>query len=215
MSPNPLFEHTIFINLKEREDRHVQITRELQEWGINNPIRFNAIRMVDGAIGCTMSHIKCLEMAKERDFPQVFICEDDMYCTDIPGLLSRMDNFYKEYRNTTQWDVLMVAGNNSPPYKMLNEGLIQVYNCQTTTGYIVQRHYYDRLIKNFRDGLRNLLNQPNIRYMYALDVYWKNIQMVDKWLALTPFTVSQRPSYSDVEKRYVDYSEYMFNYEKK
>jgi GR25 family glycosyltransferase involved in LPS biosynthesis len=210
----PLFEHTIFINLESREDRRTEVIQELQNWGIPNPIRFNAIKMPDGAIGCTMSHIKCLELAKERDYPQVFICEDDIHCVDIPNMLSRMEEFYKEYGTTDSWDVLLVAGNNSHPYNIIKNGIIQVKNCMTTTGYIVQRHYYDKLIKSFRGGLKNLLKQPDVRYMYAIDVYWKNLQMVDKWLALTPFTVSQRPSYSDIEKMVVDYSCYMLNYDK-
>lgn len=214
-TPNPLFDHTIFINLEARVDRHMQIKQELQRWGINEPIRFNAVKMSEGAIGCSMSHIKCLELAKERNYPYVFICEDDMCSIDIPTTLARMDWFYKEYGTTNSWDVLIVSGNNGPPYKLLKEGLMQVYNCQAATGYIVQRHYYDKIIANFREGVRHLIREPANKKMYAVDMYWKHLQKVDRWFAMTPFTVVQRPSYSDIELKNVDYTGLMLDHEKR
>lgn len=214
MATNPLLEHTIFINLEHRVDRCMQVKHELHCMGIKDPIRLNAVKMEYGVVGKTMSHLKCLELAKERNFPQVFICEDDMYCIDVPGMLTRMDAFYKEYGNTNAWDVLIVAGNNYSPYTILKDGLIQVHNCQTTTGYIVQRHYYDKLLNNYRDGLKKLLKEPEVRHLYAIDAYWKHLQRTDRWLALTPFAASQRPSYSDIDHRVVDYSEDLLKYDK-
>jgi glycosyl transferase family 25 len=212
---NPLFEHTIFINLESRVDRHMQIKQELQRWGINEPIRFNAVKMAEGAIGCSMSHIKCLELAKERDYPHVFICEDDMCCIDIPTMMRKMEWFYETYGTTDAWDVLIVSGNNGPPYKQVDDGLLQVYNCQAATGYIVQRHYYDKIIANFREGLAGLIREPKQKPLYAVDMYWKHLQKKDRWFAMTPFTVVQRPSYSDIELKNVDYTHLMLDHEKR
>jgi GR25 family glycosyltransferase involved in LPS biosynthesis len=207
----PLFEHTIFINLESREDRRTEVIQELQNWGIPNPIRFNAIKMPDGAIGCTMSHIKCLELAKERDYPQVFICEDDIHCVDIPRFHTQIEEFCKE---DIHWDVLIVAGNNIPYYRTINDGLLQVWNCWCATGYIVKRHYYDKIIANFREGLKKLMLNPSERHNYALDMYWRHLQCADSWLMMTPATMCQRPSYSDIEKHDVDYSAHMLNNQK-
>ena len=211
---NSLFDHTLFINLESRVDRLIQVKAELLQWGIQTPERFNAVKTSNGAIGCTMSHIKCLELAKERDYPHVFICEDDIHCVDIPRMRAQVEEFYKANTGDT-WDVLILGGNNAPPYRMLNDGLMQVYNCQTTTGYIVRRHYYDKLIANFREGIKHLMRNPENHREYAIDIYWKRLQQQDRWFMLIPLTITQRASYSNVEGREVDYSRMMLDHEKR
>jgi GR25 family glycosyltransferase involved in LPS biosynthesis len=213
-TPNPLFDHTIFINLDSRVDRLVQVKAELLQWGIQNPERFNAVKTAKGAIGCTLSHIKCLELAKERNYPHVFICEDDIHCVDIPRMRAQLDEFYKASPGDT-WDVLILGGNNAPPYRLLNDGLMQVYNCQTTTGYIVKQHYYDKLIANFREGIQHLMRNPANHREFAIDMYWKRLQQQDRWFMLVPLTITQRASYSNVEERDVDYTKMMLDHEKR
>ena len=73
-----LFENTLFINLEHRKDRLEHVTEELKKMNINGE-RVDAIKKDIGALGCTMSHIKCLEIAKKRDYDYVFICEDDIH----------------------------------------------------------------------------------------------------------------------------------------
>ena len=208
---NPLFDHTLFINLESRVDRHIEVLHELEKWGIKNPTRVNAVKMADGAIRCSMSHIKCLELAKERNYPHVFICEDDIHCVDIPRFRTQIEEFCKE---NIHWDVLIVGGNNIPYYRTVHAGLLQVWNCWCATGYIVKRHYYDKLITNFREGLKKLIMNPRKRSHYAVDLYWTHLQRVDGWLMMTPATICQRPSYSDIEKHFVDNSPNMLNNQK-
>jgi hypothetical protein len=212
MAMTNLFDHTFFINLENRVDRLVQVRAELIGWGINNPERFNAVSMPNGAVGCSLSHIKCLELAKERNYAQVFICEDDIHCVDVPKLREQIASF-NDAEDT--WDVLLIGGNNAPPYRVINEGLMQVYNCQTAVGYIVKRHYYSKLIANFRDGVKQLMRTPENHREYAVDMYWKRLQKEDRWLMMLPLTVTQRPSYSNIEKRDVDYTRAMLDHEKK
>ena len=45
---------TIYINLLSRTDRKEHIESELKKLGITNPTRFNAIKMENGALGCSM-----------------------------------------------------------------------------------------------------------------------------------------------------------------
>ena len=74
---NKLFENSLFINLEHRTDRLAHVISELNKMNIPGS-RFNAIKTTDGAVGCTLSHIKCLEMAIEAKAPYIFICEDDI-----------------------------------------------------------------------------------------------------------------------------------------
>ena len=72
--------HGFYINLQERSDRKLHLEAQLALMGLaNNGIeRFNAIKLANGAIGCSMSHLKCLELAKERSWDHVLILEDDI-----------------------------------------------------------------------------------------------------------------------------------------
>jgi glycosyl transferase family 25 len=207
-----LLKHTIFINLEERTDRLAHIKDEFQKLGIEGE-RMNAVKLASGAIGCTMSHIKCLELAKKRNLPYVFICEDDITFLDIETFKKSIQEF-KESRYSKKWDVLIISGNNCPLYKKLSDSFIQVYNCQTTTGYIVNNHYYDTLLANFKEGVKLLLQNPENKREYAIDIYWKRLQASDNWYMIIPPTVIQYNNYSDVEQKNVNYANMMLDLDK-
>jgi GR25 family glycosyltransferase involved in LPS biosynthesis len=206
-----LLENCLFINLDKRVDRLEHVTKQLEMMGINGE-RFKAVETKDGAIGCTMSHIKCLELAKARGYEQVFICEDDIEFTNKEVFLKSLDKFYTE---GPVWDVCILGGNNGPPYSVYSDYCVRVFNCQTTTGYIVKKHYYDVLIDNFRESVRNLIREPENKKMYALDVYWKRLQQQNLWYFIVPITIAQVESYSDIENRVTDYRWLMMDLEKK
>lgn len=151
-----LLKNTLFINLDHRKDRLEHVTNELTKLGIHGE-RFNAIKTKVGAIGYTMSHIKCLEIAKERGYEHVFICEDDITFLNVELFKKNIEKFYEN--KDIRWDVLLIGGNNLPPYLEIGDYCIRVSNCQTTTGYIVNNHYYDTLIDNFRESVKNLLRE--------------------------------------------------------
>lgn len=202
---------TIYINLEKRTTRNANIKKELKKLGIKNINRFNAIENKNGAIGCAFSHIKCLEFAIANDYDYVFICEDDLQIIDIDIL---KNNLYDFLISSINWDVLLLAGNNMLPYKPINHYCIQVMNCITTTGYIVKKHYYSQLLKNFKDGVLLHMKNPDQKNKYAIDKYWLNLQMVDKWFMLIPPSVVQREDYSDIENKITNFKDYMLNYNK-
>jgi hypothetical protein len=59
-------QHTLYINLLHREDRKLHVENELKKIGIQNAERFNAIKLTNGALGCSMSHLRCIEYAKKK-----------------------------------------------------------------------------------------------------------------------------------------------------
>jgi len=206
-----LLKYILYINLDERQDRLKHVLSEMDELQVIGE-RISAIKMPDGAIGCTMSHIKCLELAKARGWPYVFICEDDILFLN-PNVLKENLLKFSENREI-DWDVVIIGGNNCPPYERIADYCIRVYNCQTTTGYIVKSHYYDSVIANFRESASNLLREPSKRKMLALDIYWKRLQNSGKWYMITPPTVVQVDNYSDIEGRKVNYSGLMLDLDK-
>jgi len=206
-----LLKNTLVINLEHRKDRLEHVQSEFKKMGIDAE-RINAVKMNNGAVGCTMSHIKCLELAKQRDYEYVFICEDDITFRN-PELFKR--NLQKFYENDDiNWDLLIIGGNNVPPFQQVTEYCARVFYCQITTGYVVKKHYYDTLLKNFRESANGLMREPNNPSTYALDMYWKRLQLQDFWYMITPPTVTQYESYSDIENRNVNYENMMLDMEK-
>jgi GR25 family glycosyltransferase involved in LPS biosynthesis len=205
-----LLKHTLFINLDSRTDRLDHVSKELAKLNINGE-RVSAIKMELGAIGCTMSHIKCLQLAKERNYEQVFICEDDITFTQPQVFMESLNKFYDN--KNIKWDVLIVGGNNLPPYQQIGDYCIRTFNCQTTTGYIVQKHMYDTFIQNFKESTELLLRTRNTK-KYSLDIYWKRLQCGYFWYMIIPPTVIQREDYSDIEGRQVRYDWLMLDINK-
>ena len=204
-----LFDHIYVINLKNRQDRLEHVNKEFSKFNIT-PTRFNAVQTTDGAIGCTLSHIKCLELAIENNYEQIFICEDDITFTDVNTLQYSLDKFNK---NIKTWDMLIIGGNVVKPYEQIDDYCLKISNCQTTTGYIVNKHYYSTLLLNFRTGVQQLLSTKNPK-QFAIDIYWKLLQQTDKWYLLYPLTVTQYENYSDIEKRKTNYTHLMLDSKK-
>ena len=203
--------HCLYINLSSRVDRKQHVEKELAKIGIEYD-RFNAVKLPNGAIGCSMSHLKCLQIAKQGAWSHVFICEDDIQFLEPELFKTQLDTFLKNHQE--DWDVLLVAGNNMPPYLPIDDTCVQVKQCQTTTGYIVKQHYYDTLIENIKLGVQHLMKEPDKHPLYAIDKYWFFLQQRDRWFLIVPLTVVQRTDYSDIEKKMVNYKRIMTDLDK-
>ena len=153
-----------------------------------------------------MSHLKCLEIAKENDWEHILIVEDDIKFLNPELFITQINKFFNLH---SDWDVVLIAGNNLPPHEIIDDSCVKVSQCQTTTGYIVKQHYYNTLIDNIRNGITNLIKEPTHHYLYAIDKYWFKLQQLNNWYLITPLSVTQREDYSDIEKRPTNYSRVM------
>jgi GR25 family glycosyltransferase involved in LPS biosynthesis len=206
--------HALYINLKHRIDRKVHVEQQLASIGITSPTRFNAIKLPNGALGCSMSHLRCLQIAKEEKWPHLLLCEDDIQFLDPNLFVKQINGFLENHEDDSTWDVLLIAGNNMPPYGIEDDYSVRVFQCQTTTGYLVKQHYYDKLIANIKGGIEKLIKEPHNHRFYAIDKYWFQLQQEDYWFLITPLTVVQREDYSDIEKRRTNYKNAMTDLDK-
>jgi glycosyl transferase, family 25 len=206
-------QHIFYINLKHREDRQHNVITQLNTLNVihQNIHRFDAISHINGAVGCAMSHLACLTYAKKHNWDNVLIIEDDIVFLN-PNVLKCQ--FNKFLSHNISWDVIIIGGNNIPPYKKINDCAIKVSRCQTTTGYVVKSHYYDKLIDNFTKGIKLLLANQKKHYLYAIDKYWFHLQQTDNWFLIIPTTVTQLDGYSDIEKRKTYYTPAMLDINK-
>ena len=200
-----LLDHTFVINLDSRPDKWVQVSRQLAAIGVPEPMRVAAtISKTAEVVGCSLSHIKCIELAKTMNLPHVFVCEDNFRCVDYARFKSSLGQFeaenmghidanQKQTENKIgRWDVLLLGGNNIPPYTTISgvDYCVCVENCQTSVGYIVLAHMYDTLIRNFKEGVIQLMRQPERQDEFAIDVYWRRLQADGTWYLLTPLTIT-------------------------
>ena len=200
----------VYINLDHRVDRRMHVETQLKSIGIENAERFKAIILDNGALGCSMSHLKCVENAKKNNYKYLMVCEDDIEFTDPTLFTTQLNSFLN---SNIEWDVILMAGNNMLPYVPENNFCIKVLNCQTTTGYIVKNEYYDKLIKNYKDGIKRLI-ETNNHFNYNIDKYWFRLQRKDNWFLIIPLSVVQKGDYSDIEKKVTNFKSYMLNYNK-
>ena len=212
MEQNKIFENTLYINLDFRKDRNDCVLKELKKIGIDNPIRISAIDMTkqragaDVAMGCTLSHIKCLEYAKENQLSQVFICEDDIYITDVELFKKTLKNLLED-PTTPDWDILLLGSNlmkGNPP-NIKREKYVHVKFSYSAVAYIIKQRYYDTFINCAREGLKKKIQ---------IDVSWNQLQKKDIFIMPIPATVTQFPSYSDIEKKHANYVPHLLNIDK-
>lgn len=186
--------HALYINLDRRTDRRTQFEADAARLGLSVE-RFPAIAHSTPAIGCTLSHINALKLARDRGYERVCIFEDD-----FEFLVSREDYAAVLAAIPPEADVVMLGWylNASQPY---NETFGRVLDATTGSGYIVNRKFYDELIATLEEGAR--LFQANLHQFdavakYINDQYWRRLQPKSLWLHTLKRVGKQRPSYSDL-----------------
>jgi len=191
--------NVFYINLEKRVDRRKEVENELTQmnWDFK---RFNAIKLADGRLGCSFSHLKLLKMAQKENLEYIIIVEDDIKFLKKDWYKKELEKVFNE-----DYDVLLLAGNIRDSMTQIKDNLYRIQKSFTTTGYIVKQKYYETLINNIEYGIKNLLTHQHIKGRYEIDVNWFELQRRDKWYIILPRTVTQRASYSDIEKKFVSY----------
>jgi len=201
-------EKAVYINLDHRKDRRQEIEKEMKgRIPSNKVIRLSAIKDNPGSIGCTRSHIKVIEMAIQNNWKNVLVIEDDAMFHKYDTGYDTLEWIFDEHPD---FDVITL-GNVKADF---DKSTLKLRSGQTTTAYIVNKHYYQKLLENFKYGLsqllkvRHLSDQERLPYSqkYCIDIYWKNLQKTDNWYIVNPALMIQRPSNSSIEGSYKDYT---------
>lgn len=127
--PTPLtfdtyFDKIFYINLNRDVQRNESIIAQFNKFGITNYERIEAIELKElpsqekyrnfiktdfkytiGQLSCRASHIKCIELAKERNYSKVLILEDDIAFLNNPNHLLTQNS-----RTLNEWDMLYFGG---------------------------------------------------------------------------------------------------------
>lgn len=202
-----LVDAAVYINLDHRRhDREPQLLKELDL--INFPRekvhRMSAVyRPQNGHKGCVLSHIKVLELAIQRGWKTVWVIEDDMRWREKTGavLKTKLDQSADFLLGRDKWQVFMLSGTMISQEKVNNDHA-RILSAQTADSYLVNSHFYNDLLANFKecaqnapDDLKGVLTTP-----YALDQTWKTLQSKtdSAWFARTPCFSHQFGGKSDI-----------------
>jgi glycosyl transferase family 25 len=192
----------IYINLNKRTDRREEIESELNKFDLEYE-RFEAIETPShGILGCGKSHLSVLKLAKERNYKNILILEDDfMFLVSKEEFEKNLSDFFSL---NLPFDVCMLSYNLIKLEELENNVVNKVIEVQTASGYIVNNHYYDKLIQLYEWALP-LLEQTGHHWVYANDQIWKQCQPNDNWYYFKTRLGKQHPSYSDNTEKFEDY----------
>jgi glycosyl transferase family 25 len=194
----------IYINLAKRTDRKELLEQELNNFELKYE-RFEAIETPEfGTLGCEISHLTVLKIAKERGYKNILIFEDDFtFLVDKEELEENLSKFFKE---KIDYNVCMISYNILKKEESEYDFLWKSLDVQTASGYIVNSNYFDTLIELFEEALP-LLESTKAHWIYALDQIWKPLQLKDKWYCFKTRIGKQRPSFSDNTNSFANYED--------
>lgn len=201
------------INLDRRADRWAQCQANYEAMGLSPAAvrRVSAVEDADfGALGCAKSHVAVLSHFLTRETaPYCLVLEDDF---DLIRPFSELvDDFNRLATERVDWDALLLVGTSVIAGARQEPGIARVVESQCTAGYLVGRRYAPALLACFAESIPLLENLRQLQPRHlavsrlAIDVAWKRLQRRDRWYIFTPSMGRQRPSFSDIEQRVVNY----------
>lgn len=176
----------IYINLKKREDKQEFIENELNNYELLYE-RFEAIDYIQqGNVGCSLSHLAVLKLAKERGYTNILILEDD-----FKFKLSKEDfeNTLKQFFDSSmaiEYNVCMFFYYiDAEIVDTEHSFLKRILKSNGTVGYLVNHNYYDRLIQIIEESIPKLIETKQ-HWNYAIDTCWRDLQRNDIWYGFSP-----------------------------
>jgi glycosyl transferase family 25 len=192
----------IYINLEKRTDRKEHIENELKKF--NLPFeRFDAFETKGmGILGCGYSHLGVLKKAKEMNYKNILILEDDfIFLVNKEEFETELTNFFNL---NLHYDVLFLSYGVNKYETLNNETVNRVLESCSASGYIVHHSYYDKLISLYEWAMP-LLGNTGMHWIYANDQIWKEYQKKDQWLYFIKRIGKQIDGYSDNSERMTYY----------
>jgi GR25 family glycosyltransferase involved in LPS biosynthesis len=200
----PYVDIIYWINLDHRKDRSEQFLEQLKKikFPKNRIVRISGVYEKNrGHLGCSKSHIKCLEEFLKTSHKNCIIFEDDF---DFIVPSAEIEDGFKKL-STIDYDVCMLAGIVQSGFETEYPFLRKVNNATTSSGYVITKEFAPVLLENIQESsvlLEDTYNENRVLnnfYSEALDQYWFRIQPQNNWYIFNPVMGTQRNSASDIE----------------
>ena len=199
----------LYINLEHRKDRNEHCLNEIKKIDptLSKTHRIDAVsNNSNGALGCSLSHIKALELfIKNPSWNNILVLEDDFtFVSDNIEDINKSIIYL--LKNMSQFDILLLGvGINDLQTDTIDDELIlKVNSSQTASGYIVTRKYVYTLLANYIKS-SNKMKKYGKHSDWCLDQFWKRLMPISNWYTLKDRIAYQYANYSDIENAYHNY----------
>lgn len=203
-------EKTFILNLNHRVDRMADMEKLMKELNITNWERFPAIKpkfksidpnlysgynkfmklnkkYVKGSVGCKLSHIEILKLARTNLYENILILEDDV---EFRGSFNKIRIGIEELGDK-RWDIIYL-GLNKAKYTDINNCVFtsKVIKGLCTHAYIVNFRSYTKLIKLLESSDKQI------------DVTYQNNFKNNLQCYIIPNQFVQNKSFSDINRSF-------------
>jgi GR25 family glycosyltransferase involved in LPS biosynthesis len=194
------FDRIFCINLPHRTDRRQQAQEQFDKVGIH-PQWVSAVRHDDGRIGLIRTLLDIF--TQNRDARNLLIFEDDVWFTAgaAAKLQLALNDLHEVFHD--RYDMLYLGANLTEPCFTVTPNLKLIHNALAAHAVCYNHRMFGRYIKH----LRRVSEQGFIATDQDIsDVFLTTIQANGRSLLVHPIIATQRPSWSDIEKKFTDYS---------
>ena len=208
-----MYDIAILINLERREDRKEMIVehfnlrgiknlyiypafdgKEINHMVINPPRRnyFSWVTMNKMVIGCALSHIGAMKMAKALGYKRVLMLEDDAILSKD---ISKRFDILEEESKELEWEHIFIGG----AVRRRNE-MEQVTDHLWTSSFTDGTHAY--LVQN--EGINKVCNEM-LHFNTTLDdaVYDLILSNRLKSYTMLPLSAYQKADISDIDNKFI------------
>jgi len=198
-SINNYINHIIYINIDSRNDRKKRLLEQLSVFDPAKITRMSAVKNTDNPIiACTQSHINALKLANKMGYSNVLILEDDAIWANVRKGYAIFEELIKK-----PFDVIMLGGTH-PKFDKNTYAVKFSYGAHA---YLVNKSYYNTIIKEAEDAIKlyNPSRPGGRKENAAINVKYSELQPNHKWFIVSPSLMFQGKSYSNIEKKNVNY----------
>lgn len=195
------FEEIYCINLDRRTDRWEHAKLEFLNVGVLDRVkRISAIEHKDGRIGLIKSFLKIFKDVKSREVKNVLIFEDDVKFIMENNPIKTLEKSIEQTGNI-DWSLFYLGANTHEKCNLIKPNLILLKNAFAAHAIAYSHKTYNTIINKFE-------NTNEIKSINDInDVFFcKEIQNKRTSFLVNPMIATQYPSFSDLEKKDVNYS---------
>jgi len=209
------FDKIYCINLESRADRWEASCEEFEKVGLLDRVeRFEGIPRREGIIGCTLSHVRLIERAKNKGFKNIFIFEDDIQFINYDD--SIIKDAIKDLRQR-KWGLFYLGSSANCKFHYTTPHLVRPVNSdglKAAHAYAINSSAYNKILSHnwiWKQCEKEIsfLSDESLRLYKHIDKFYRDILIPNyHCYHINPIMAVQRSSYSDVQNRDVDYSEW-------
>lgn len=213
MTLNDFFSEIVCINLDRRKDRWEKCLSDFDKLNIHVN-RFSATdgQKIDlpqnasykGELGGSISHLNVVRMAKEKEYENILILEDDVEfnpkLNDIfPDLFSQVPK---------DWDILFFGGNHVGGTTQINKDVKKLYRSYAIHAYAIRKSAYDIIIQHMDNKINTVLTNPDKTFTpsVAADYFMADLHRVLNVYCFNQHIAWQKDDFSDIQQTVVNYN---------